>query len=80
VEALLLNFSAKLVSFVLEQVSNSTRGGIAAGFAGGPERDCFSDEFFPLKLSVSGTNEQVDGDATHLYIRWPLPDAGREAA
>jgi hypothetical protein len=40
----------------------------------------FAVEFLQLKLSVSGTKEQVDGDATHLYIRLPLPDAGREAA
>jgi hypothetical protein len=40
----------------------------------------FAVDFLQLKLSVSGTKEQVDGDATHLYIRWPLPDAGREAA
>ena len=40
----------------------------------------FGVELFRLKLSVSATSKQVDGDATHLYIRWPLPDAGRDGA
>ncbi|HEX8252505.1 MAG TPA: hypothetical protein VF846_05100, partial [Thermoanaerobaculia bacterium] len=35
-------------------------------------------EIFPLKLSVSGTTNVVDGEMGDLYIRATLPDAGRD--
>jgi hypothetical protein len=67
-----------LVSFRARRVSNDRESVFRA--CRRPLFDVFWSELFWLKLSVSGITNWVDGDEADLYIRSPLPDAGREAA